>query len=181
MEGVQAILAEALHDPFVRDFPGHRLHLSQVVPEKLFRQLEAEEVSEMHFIRHRASRDITTAIGRKATIQTSGTMNLAVKFKDRMSMEAVRRFYENHRGTESVLEFDDGDTRFPFEQLKVKIKFRGKERTMDLGDPTKMRGSVDVTDQMKWSESGHPTFSSIAKAAKDLLLDLKNEPPRASR
>jgi hypothetical protein len=181
VEGVQAILAEALHDPFVRDFPGHRLHLSQVVPEKLFRQLEAEEVSEMHFIRHRAPRDITTAIGRKATIQTSGTMNLAVKFKDRMSMEAVRRFYENHRGTESVLEFDDGDTRFPFEQLKVKIKFRGKERTMDLGDPTKMRGSVDVTDQMKWSESGHPTFSSIAKAAKDLLLDLKNEPPRASR
>ena len=108
-------------------------------------------------------------------------MKLAVRFKNGLGMEAVRRFYGRNTETESVLEFDNGDTRFPFDQVKVKIKFRGKERTMDLGDPTKMRGSVDVTDQMKWSESGHPTFSSIAKAAKDLLLDLKNEPPRASR
>lgn len=175
IEGVQAILDEALHESFVRDHPDHRLKMSQIVPEKLLQQLQGEEtkLSEIRFIRHRVPRDITTVLGPSGTDQTAGTMELVVRPKEPVFMQAFRRYIDQHRNVASVLELEE--TRFQYDNVKIKVNVHGKERTMDLADPKRIRATFDITDEVKLSSAGHPTFKSISEVAKEYLEDLKDE------
>lgn len=176
-EGIQSILAEALEDPFNREFPNCRVRMLHYTPEALLKELQRQQVSEIKFIRHRVPRDIATLIGPATTEQISGTMDLTVKFRERgVGLPAIRRFLEAHRGTDNILELED--LRFPWEDVKIKVKFKGKERTMDLGDPASIRPSFDVSEDLEWSSTGHPTFDSISVAAKQLLSELKSPPVR---
>jgi len=67
------------------------------------------------------------------------------------------------------------ETRFQYDNVKIKVNVLGKERTMDLADPKRIRVTLDVTDQVKFSPAGHPTFKSISEVAKEYLEDLKSE------
>jgi len=179
-EGAQTILSQDLCAAFADKYADYRLIMRQVIPERLIRELEAKEVSQIDFIRHSIPSDITTTFGRESTKQTPGSMRLLVKFdKSFFGWEEAKRFVDEHRGTDSVLELEEGDTRFPWDNVKIKVKTHGKERTMDLGDPNKMRASVDVTEEIKWDKFGHPTFASISEAARQLLSDLNT--PTAPR
>ena len=178
--GVEGALIEALHDPFVRRFPNERLRMTPLISEKLVQEMEKnKEVSEVKFVRHSVPRDLTTVIGPAGTEQTTGTMDLVFRIREHnVAVAAIRRFVDSHRGTDNILELEK--TRFPWDNVKIKVKSNGKERTMDLGDPNRLRASYDVTDQMEWQSSGYPTFDSISKAAREILSGLKSEPRRKS-
>jgi hypothetical protein len=178
-EGIQSILAEALNESFNRDFNDCRLHMNAYAPEALYRQLEREEVSEVRFIRHRVPRDITTLIGKNSSEETHGTMDVVFRFHESgLRVAAIQRFIDEHRGTDNIFELEE--TRFRYDNVKIKVKFRGKERTMDLGDPERLRPAFDITEDLKWSPAGHPTFASISNAAQELLSDLKSGSLRKS-
>lgn len=175
-EGAQAIFAEALHELFTCEFPNQRLQMRQIVPEEFYRQLESEEtkLSEVRFVRHRLATDITTVIGPAGTDQTSGTMELALKIKEQgVGVEAIKRYFDRHRAAGSVLELEG--TRFPYDSVKIRVTFRGKERTVDLSNPKSMRAAFDITNQVTFSAAGHPTFVSISGVAKGILSDIKDE------
>jgi hypothetical protein len=175
VEGVQAVLDEALHESFVGDYPDHRLKMAQLVPDKLLRQLQSEDtkLTEIKFIRHDIARDITTVLGPAGTEQTAGTMELIVRPKQPVIARAFRQFVDRNRGTGSILELEE--TRFQYDNVKIKVEIDGKERTMDLADPKKIRATFDITADVKFSPTGHPTFKSISDVAMELLEDLKGE------
>lgn len=175
VEGVQAILDEALHESFVHDYPDHRLKMAQIVPDKLLRELQSEEtkLTEIRFIRHRVPRDITTVLGPTGTEQTTGTMELVVRPKQSVVAQAFRRYVDSHRGVGCILELEE--TRFRYDNVKIKVEVHGKERTMDLADPKRIRATFDITEDVRFSPAGHPTFKSISDVAKELLEDLKDE------
>lgn len=171
-EGIQGILAEVFEEPFGRDFPDFSLRMHQLAPDKLIRELERQEVSEIRFIRHSAPSDITALLTRKATKQSAGTMDLVIRLKERgLRVPAMRRLFEERQ--DKVLEFEG--TRFAYESVKIKVELRGKERTIDLDDPGKLRAAFDINEEVEWARTGHPTFESISKAAKSLLADIKGQ------
>jgi len=88
-------------------------------------------------------------------------------------MQAFRRYIDQHRNVASVLELEE--TRFQYDNVKIKVNVHGKERTMDLADPKRIRATFDITDEVKLSSAGHPTFKSISEVAKEYLEDLKDE------
>jgi hypothetical protein len=172
IEGVQTLLASMLHEQFVRDFPDDRLRFHRIIPEDVRKQLAKAPLSEVRFIRHRMPSDLATVIGRAGTKQTTGTMDLVMRFKDDgIAPEAVRRFFDKKRGAESVLELEGIE--FPYDNVKIKVKLNGKEHTVDLGDPDRLRANFDVTDEVTRSTAGHPTFGSISRVAKEKLSAIK--------
>jgi hypothetical protein len=172
IEGVQTLLAKMLHEQFVRDFPDDRLRFHRIIPEDVRKQFANAPLSEVRFIRHRMPSDLATVIGRTGTKQTTGTMDLVMRFKDDgIGREAVQRFFDKRRGLDSVLELEGVE--FPYDNVKIKVKLNGKEHTVDLGDPDRLRASFDVTDQITRSMAGHPTFESISTVAREKLLAIK--------
>jgi len=175
VEGAQAILAEGLHEPFVKQYPDYRIQMTPIVPEKLIQEFQNEqaEATEIRFIRHRVPRDISTLLGPDGTEHTTGTMELVLRPREPVLMQAFRRYIDERRGRENILELEE--TRFQYDNVKIKVKVHGKERTMDLADPKRIRPTFDVTDQVRLSAAGHPSFKSISDVAKALLDDLKDE------
>jgi hypothetical protein len=175
IDSPQGILDEALHESFVHGHPDHRLKISQIVPEKLIQELQGEDakLTEIKFIRHRVARDITTVIGPGGTQQTTGTMELIVRPKQPVISRAFREFVGRNREAGGILELEE--TRFQYDNVKMKVEIHGKERTVDLDDPKRIRATFDVTENIKLSPAGHPTFKSISEAANELLDDLRNE------
>lgn len=172
-EGVQTLLGEMLHKQFVEQFPDDRLHFHRIVPDALRKELAKAPLSEVRFIKHSIPRDFAAVIGQKGTKEASGTMSLAVNFKEdsAISSEAVRAFFEKKRGAESVFELEDVE--FPYDHMKIKVKLNGKEYTMDLANPDRLRATFDVTDEIVRSKTGQPSFASISRIAKEKLDAIK--------
>jgi hypothetical protein len=170
VEGVQTLLAKMLHEQIVRDYPDYRLRFHRIVPDEVRKELAKAPVSEIRLIRHHVPSDLAVLIGRAGSRQTKGTMDLVMRFKeDGIAPAVVRRFFES-RGDPSVLELEGLE--FPYDTVKIKVKLNGKEHTVDLGDPDRLRANFDVTDEVTFS-AGHPTFASISRVAKEKLYAIR--------
>jgi hypothetical protein len=44
---------------------------------------------------------------------------------------------------------------------------------MDLANPDRLRASFDITDEIERASTGHPTFASISRIAKEKLDSIK--------
>ncbi len=172
-EGVQTSLAQMLHEQFIKEYPDDRIRYHRIVPEDLRKELATAPLSEITFIRHSIPRDLATVIGRKASKQTKGTMRLTMRLDEdgAVASESVRAFFEKRRGTETVLELEGVE--FPYDSVKIKVKVNGKEHTMDLANPDRLRASFDITDEIERANTGHPTFASISRVAKEKLDSIK--------
>jgi len=111
------------------------------------------KASEVRFIRHDLATDVTALIGPHATEQGSGSMELIVRLStDGGLVSAIKDYIGRHQGKGSVLELQN--TRFQFDDVKIKMKLRGKERTVNLADPSKIKASFDVTDDVARGPNG---------------------------
>jgi hypothetical protein len=172
-EGVQTLFEAMLHQEFVKEFPNDRIRYNRIVPDTLKKELEKAPVSEVRLIRHSIPKDLAIAVGPKGSKQVEGTMSLSMKFHEDsfIASETARTFFEGRRGTDRVLELEGLE--FPYESVKIKVKLNGKEHTMDLANPDRLRASFDVTEEIDRSTAGHPTFESLSKVAKEKLEAVK--------
>ena len=169
-DSVQTLLRKVLHNLFTVQFPGYRMQFDPLVPDELLRKLtgEAAKGTEIRFIRHKAPHDLTSVIGRGGTDTSAGSIDLVMKFKeDGFLVRALERALRQKQG---ILELED--LTFAYDNVKIKVKLGGKERTVDLGHPGKLRPTMEITDEVKF-HAGNPTFASLPAAAHDLLSDMK--------
>jgi len=172
VEGVQSLLAEALHDSFSQRFDHHRLQITSLIQESVVDELNKGKASEVRFIRHELASDVAALIGPRTTVQQAGSMELVVRLNaDGGLVSAIRQFISQSQEAGSVLELEE--TRFQYDDVKVKTKLRGKERTVNLAEPNKIRASFDVTEEVSKGPSGHPRFQSISQVARSLLADFQ--------
>lgn len=172
-DSIQTLVRKILFESFTARFADLRLEFKPLVPDELLKKLTGEEAkgSEIRFVRHKAPRDITSVVGRGGTDTSTGSVELVMKFKeDGFRLRAVERALQ--RGNrDGMLELED--VKFAYDNVKVKVKLGGKERTVDLGQPGNLRPTVEITDQVKFY-GGHPTFGSLSEAAHELLSQMKN-------
>jgi hypothetical protein len=87
--------------------------------------------------------------------------------------QVIRDYLDRHQGRESVLVLEGLE--FPYDRVKMQVTINGKPRTMDLGDPNKLRPSFDVTDKLApLSANGHPRFTTISEVAKEIMSDINS-------
>lgn len=171
--GIHSTLTTILGDLFMKKFKDYRLLINPLIPEGLMDQYlgKDSEMTEIRFIRHSLSGDISTGLSKQGK-EKGGTMELIVKLKEKGDFpfrSNVRRVLSGQRELQNLIELQE--VRFPYDNVKIKVRAGGEERLVDLGHPERLRAAYDVTDDVEFSASGHPTYESIAKAAHDLLDD----------
>ncbi len=172
-EGVQSLLFEMLRSEFDRDYPEQRLRLKPYVPKELVDQVNKSPVAQVRFAKYKAPSDLASEVlGRKTPVE--GTMELIIKFReDSVTPQTIRNFLNKHQGGESVLELEGLE--FPYDHVKIQVNINGKRRTMDVADPTKLRPSFDVTEQLApMGANGHPRFAAISQIAKEIMSDINS-------
>ncbi len=131
-------------------------------------------MQEIRFIRHSLSSDITDAMGDGN--QARGSMELVVKIKSaqRFPFERrIRRCLNGKRKVQELIELEE--TRFVYDNVKIVVKVGGRDRTVDLGNPKRLRATFDVTDRVQIGRGGHPRFESISEVAHEIMHDLENQ------
>lgn len=81
----------------------------------------------------------------------------------------VRDYVARKRRTKSVFAVEGAE--FTYDEVTMKVNMNGKERTIDVGDPNKIRPRFDL-DNLSFGADGHPTFDSVSAAAHDILNDI---------
>lgn len=171
-EGVQTLLQEMLRHEFDRDYPDRRLRLEHYVPKELKDQLNQAPVAQVKFAKYSAPADLAAEVlGRQRPIE--GTMELILRFKeDGVTPQTIRDYIDRH-ANESVLTLEGLE--FPYDHVKMQVNINGRARTMDLGDPNKLRPSFDVTDKVEpLSANGHPKFATISEVAQGIMSDINS-------
>ncbi|HYJ88087.1 MAG TPA: hypothetical protein VEW46_18615 [Pyrinomonadaceae bacterium] len=80
----------------------------------------------------------------------------------------VKAVLEGKRQIKNLVEIEN----FEPQVVKLNIDYGGKPRVIDLGRPNEMRAYEDITDKVETGIDGHPTFNSIDKLARELLIEL---------
>jgi hypothetical protein len=171
--GIRHILSASLDKSFQKSHAEYRLAINPVVPEGAIEQYVGTNATmmEIRFIRHSLSSDITGALGKGK--QSKGTMELAVRLKDadRFPFRGnIRNYIDGKRKLQNLIELEE--VRFPYDNVKIKMRVDGKETLVDLGHPERLRAAFDVTEKITYSPAGHPLPESISEVAHGIMDDL---------
>jgi hypothetical protein len=61
---------------------------------------------------------------------------------------------------------------FKDSQILLEVEMNGHTRTIDVRNLNKIRAYFDITDRIKFSPQGHPTFRSVLRESKSLIDDI---------
>ncbi len=172
--GVFHVITEVLGESLKRRLPDYRLAINPIIPSGAVEQYvgEGAKMTEIRFIRHSLSSDIANHLSGQSR-QKMGRMELVVKLAeaDQFPFQSqIRRYMNGKRSLQNLIELDD--TKFAYDNVKIRMRSKGTEKLVDLGHPERLRVAFDVTDQVKMEPSGHPTRESMSAAAHDILSDL---------
>jgi len=62
-----------------------------------------------------------------------------------------------------------------YDDVKVRVNYRGSQKTIDLSTLDRTRPSYDITDEIKLGADAHPEFSSIDETARRYLREFREE------
>jgi hypothetical protein len=171
--GIRHVLGPAIERVFRAEFDDYMLVINPIVPGDVLEKYigRGSVMTEIRFIRNSLSADITNAIGRGT--QHDGSMELVVKLKETNGFPfqpQVRRFLQGRRRLQDLIELEE--TRFAYDNVKIRVRINGEEKIIDLGNPQRLRSAFDVTQDVRIAPSGHPTFDSLSDAAHALMDDI---------
>lgn len=135
----------------------------------------SEEIKSVRFIKFSLPSDITDDLDPDRQLaEDDGVLELAVKAKRGSHLPMVDRFLSWLRGNQplgEVIQIQGVE----FDQVKLEVDVAGRTRTVDIGDFGRVRGQVDITDEIELDASGHPTFDSIDSVARGFLDDMHRQ------
>jgi hypothetical protein len=130
-------------------------------------------LKKIRFVRYSLTSDLTRIYEQEGHDDADGNIELVVKAKRNRTIPLISGIYDFLDGkgkVNDIVELED----FEYDTIKCEVEINGVTRTIDLSRPSKIRSFHDVSGKIK-TERGHPIFSSIDYAARDLLGDLLAE------
>lgn len=152
------------------------IQLEPIVPAGVIDAIRnSEDIKSIRFIRFSLPSDITDDLDPHHELEEDdGVLELVVKANPGAHLPAVDRFLQWLRGNQplgEMIQIQGVD----FEQVKVQVEVSGKTRTVEIGDFGRVRGHIDVTEEVDVDRTGHPTFDSIDTAAREHLEDIHHQ------
>lgn len=123
---------------------------------RLIRYYAPDDIASLYKGRESALKDVYTEL----IIHAGGEEKFPI-------FDRIKAVLDGKRQIKNLVEIDN----FEPQVVKLNIEYGGKTRVIDLGRPNEMRAYEDITNKVE-TASGHPTFESIDKLARELLTEL---------
>ena len=164
MFGIRKILTAVVDFWFEAKFPDHGLRLHPLAEPGDLEKYKGGQVETVRFIGYDVPGDIADALN-SVHKKFDGHVELVIvarrgsflNLKDR-----IRRFFDKEVELNKFIALKE--TKFKYQDVKLKTKVGRSRRTLSLGDHKLLRSYYDITDDVKVDEdTGHPNFDSIDK------------------
>jgi hypothetical protein len=174
MFGIRKILAAVIDFWFDEKFPdfGFRLH-PLAEPGDLEKYKEGQ-VETVRFIGYDIPGDIADALS-TANKKFDGHVELVITARRGSFLnvrDRIRRYFNKEVELNKFIALKE--TKFKYQDVKLKTKVGRSKRTVSLADLKLLRSYYDITDEVAIDPAtGHPSFDSIDRLAKDLAGRIK--------
>jgi hypothetical protein len=146
------------------------------LPQEALEQLINDSIAtEFTFVKHNANRDSFNNIGGLQAESVRAKLSLKVEDYDEGSLQLFRRNLMNainDRNSRYIEISADGSV-FDYDDLSIKIERNGQIKTLTLGRLERIRGSVEVDNQIgRDPETNYAIFETVRDAARSELLEV---------
>ena len=158
--GIKSVISKIIERRFNANFQIFNLDIFPMLPEKVIEELiRRGRLIELKLIRHSLPRDIVDAL-EYGTVAEDFSVELNIKAKSGKTVQVKNKIFECLKGERKVSEI------IRINQLqndiaKIVVKVDGKERTVNLGDFSRMRPSYSIDENLAFGDDGHPIFDSM--------------------
>jgi hypothetical protein len=168
---LQADLSEILrekHEDLV-------LSISPLVTEQEIERIIGGGIKQIRYLRGSVPADVAADLKLDDNEEEQCEMETVVKSK-RNTLLSIPQWIKdiaNGRAAAGNLVEVNG---VEYDDVRILISQHGRTRTLKLSQMTKVRMSVDVTEDVRIDPvSGHPTFDSVDRAAREIMPEIKTE------
>ncbi len=170
--GIRRVLHWILKLAFENKNPDLRPKFMPLVASTEIDKFVKGKIQQVNFVRKIVPADIADSF-RTGNKEVNGIMELVIKAR-KGSILPVNEFIASifkSRKVSGIFALDE-DQKFPYENIKAKVKVGQSTRTINAADPGRIRSYYDITDAVKIGAGGHPVYDSIKEQAQTLASRL---------
>src|SRR6266478_902907 len=174
MFGIRKILTAVIDFWFDAEFPDYGLRLHPLAEPGDLEKYKDGQVETVRFIGYDVPSDIADALN-TANKKFDGHVELVITARRGSFLnvkDRIRRFFNKEVELNKFIALKE--TKFKYQDVKLKTKVGRSRRTVSLGGLKLLRSYYDITDDVTVDgATGHPTFDSIDELAKGLAGKVK--------
>ena len=174
MFGIRKILAAVMDFWFDAKFPDYGLRLRPLAEPGDLEKYKEGQVETVRFIGYDIPGDIADALN-TANKKFDGHVELVITARRGSFLnvkDRIRRFFNKEVELNKFIALKE--TKFKYQDVKLKTKVGRSRRTVSLGALKLLRSYYDITDDVTVDgATGHPAFDSIDELARDLAGRVK--------
>ena len=170
--GIRTRFLGAFEEYFRSVCPSYRIGINPFVSEKLLDEyLKGGRLTKIRFLKFGLPTDLADAYESEGFEEMTGHAEFILSPERGAGFPLMKRIRDIALGKRDIgamyeLVGEEHDN------VKVEIDLGGNLRTIDLSDTMKMRSYIDISEEVRLENSGHPKFSSIDRISRDLLQEL---------
>ena len=146
--------------------------INPIVSDNEIDRLIGRGLKKIRYIRHTVPADAADDLNIRDNQIEQCEMETVIKAKrDRfLAIPAwIRDLANNRAPAENIIEVNGHE----YDDVKIVISDSGRLRTLKMSDVRSFRMSIDVSADVDFDETGHPTTDSIDRAARELMPELR--------
>lgn len=171
--GIKNLLHWVLETALTEKFPDLKLRFSHLVDQDEMAEIVRGRVQKISFVRMSIPSDVADSYDR-GHAEVKGSVELVIRARkgSALPMNSWLSAILRGRRHSGVFALDDNE-QFSYENVKAEVKFGHSSRTIDVGDPGRLRQYHDVTDAVTMGRDGYPNYDSIDDQAHGLAAKLR--------
>ncbi|MBO6536339.1 MAG: hypothetical protein JJ966_08960 [Balneolaceae bacterium] len=158
------------------NYEGLYIEFNTYLPSEAIDELIEDSIaSEFTFIKYNADRDAFNNIGGLQPESIKAKLSLKVEGFNEGSLNPFRNNLKNaiRDRNSRYIEISTGGDVFDYDDLNIKIKRNGLEKTLTLGRLERIRGSIDITDEVERNlETNNTIFDSFRRVSQRELMEI---------
>ncbi|MGU8996740.1 hypothetical protein ACV3ZD_03610 [Clostridium perfringens] len=130
--------------------------------------LEEGNVCRMRLIKNTLPKDIGDIYKDEVKLGNFGTFEYVLNPKKNKFLpfkNDIKKYLNNAIGMKNIIEVEGID----YDNIKAEIDINGKKKTINLNNIEKLTGDIDISEDIVFSNDGHPEYKSILKVSKEIL------------
>lgn len=159
------LIFQSLQEWFSKNHKGYKLNIRKIVPHLMRGTTFAEApVKKLTLSRRKSPSDVTDRYTGGNTEEVKLELRISATRSKHLGslMNLIDRF--KHPETK-MLTFGD----ILFDEASAEIRIGGKPRKVGVFGYDKDAGLIDITDEIEFSDNGHPKFDSISTQTNEIL------------
>jgi hypothetical protein len=167
--GIFSLLSDIVSSDFAKAHPKFNVVFKPLMPASVLNKFLNDGVlCEARFVSYKVPPDVAD------TLLTPGSQDkheyeVIVRAKSHLKRLPFLNFFSGKKGLEKVLEDHMGTT---VDDIKIEVELGGRRRTIDLGNPGKLKASFEIDTSGFEDAAGFPLVGPMVNEAKNLAATL---------